>query len=158
MWTAGKQCPGSAVALFVIVYLAMAMLTRSFLPPSFGYGPSLIPPHCSVRPGICSLDEEPTEAGVCRGRAGGGRGGEVKRGCGCLVAADWLTAVGGFRGPCLPVFIRDLAKISRLSNHLLRFPGPPLCHPVTVTLFLSHLSSSPLPRLRLYPTLPYPAK
>lgn len=68
--------------LFVVVCLAVAMLTRSFLPPSFGCRPSLTLPHCSVRPGICSLDEEPTEAGVCRGRAGGGRGGKVKKGVG----------------------------------------------------------------------------
>jgi hypothetical protein len=66
--------------LFVIVCLAVAMLTRSSVPPSFGCRPSLFPPHCSVRPGICSLDEEPTEAGVCRRRAGRGGGGKVKRG------------------------------------------------------------------------------
>lgn len=78
----------------------------------------------------------------------------MKRGWENLVDADWWTADGGFRGPCLPVFIRDLAKISRFSNHLSRFPGPPLCHPVTVTLFLSHLSSLPAhSSLRLYSTL-----
>jgi len=47
--------------LFVIVYLAVAMLTRSFVPPSFGRRPSLSLPHRPVRPGICSLDEEPTK-------------------------------------------------------------------------------------------------
>jgi len=83
----------------------------------------------------------------------------VKKGRDCLVIADWSTAVAGFRGPCLHVFIRDLAKISRLSNHLSRFPGPPLCHPVTVTLFLSHLSPLPasLPSVCAC-ILPYPAK
>ena len=126
--------------LFVVVCLVVAMLTRSFLPLAALHPPF---PRCSVRPATCSLDEEPTESGVCRGRTGGGRGGKVKREVDCLVDADWWTAVGGFRGPCLPVFIRDLAKISRFSNHLSRFPGPPLCHPVTVTLFLSHSSPSP---------------
>ena len=89
--------------LFVVVCLAVAMLTRSFLPPSTARRPRPSLPHCSVRPAICSLDEEPAEAGVCRGRAGGGRGGKVKATV-CLVVADWglRSAVSGVRVcPCL---------------------------------------------------------
>ena len=141
MWTAGKRCPGSEVAL-VCGCLFVRGNADSFAPSHICRPPPITPSPpllCST----CGLQLGPrTSRTRCLQMSSRRRKrGRSERGRESLDDADWWTAGGGFRGPCLPVFIRDLAKISRFSNHLSRFPGPPLCHPVTVTLFLSHLPS-----------------
>ena len=89
--------------LFAAVCLVVAMLIRLFLPPS-ARRPSLSLPHCSARPAIRSLDEEPAKAGVCRGRAGRGRRGKVRADglFGCRGLGGLRSAVSGVRVcPCL---------------------------------------------------------
>ena len=128
--------------LFVAICLHVAMLTRSFVPPSIRCRPSLSLPYCSVRPGICSLDEKPTETGVCRGRAGGGGGGKVKGERGCLVIADWLTAGRRFPGSVSVSVYKGFGQIFPPFQSSLEIPWSPSLpprhrHTLSVTPVLS---------------------
>ena len=151
LWTAGEWYPGSAVA-FVCGCLFVRGNADSFIVPLC---PSFPARRASPTLPFCSLDEEPTESSVCRGRAGGGRGGKVRKGNEKLGDADWWTADGGFRGPCLRVFIRDLVQIFPLFQSSLEIPWPPSLPP----RHRHTLSVTPLSHPRPRPcTLLYPAK
>jgi len=141
----------------VVVCLVVAMLTRSFLPSSAARRPSLSLPYCSARPATCSLDEEPAEAGIRRGRAGRGRGGKVKRGMGLFGCRGLGDCGRRFPGSVSAIVYKGLGQNFPLSNHLSRFPGPPSLPPRH-----RHTLSVTPPLPSSYPsyacTLLYPAK
>lgn len=145
--------------LFVIVCLVMAMLTRSFLLPSAARRPSPSLLHRSVRPAICSLDEESTEAGVCRGRTGGGRGGKVKRGRGLSGSRGLADCGRRFPGSVSALVYKGLGQNFPLFQSSLEIPWSPLSAIPSPSHSFCH---TPLPSsypLSTYAcTLTYPAK
>ena len=141
--------------LFVVVCLVVAMLTRSFLPLAALHPPF---PRCSVRPATCSLDEEPTESGVCRGRTGGGRGGKVKRGSGLFGRRRLVDCGRRFPGSVSACVYKGFGQNFPLFQSSLEIPWSPSLpprHRHTLSVTLLPLPSYP----SLYAcTLLYPAK
>ena len=159
MWTSGKRCPGSVVA-FVCVCLFGRGDADSFVPsPPFPPGrPSRTFPRCSVRPAIYSLDEEPTKAGICRGRARGGRGGKVKKGMGKFGRRRLVDCGRRFPGSVSACVYKGFGQNFPLFQSSLEIPWSPSLpprhrHTLSVTPLLP-----PRPLLSTLVLYPIPAK
>jgi hypothetical protein len=139
--------------LFVVVCLAVATLTRSFLPPSAARRPSPSPPPllCSAR----SLDEEPAKACVCR--AGGGRGGEVREGAICLVARSGDCG-RQFPGSVSASVYKGLGQNFPLPQSSLEIPWSPLSATPSPSHSFCHTPLPPHPPPLTPVPLPYAAK
>ena len=150
--------PGSVVA-FVCDCLFVRGNADSFLPSPIRRSPPITitpPPLCST----CDLQlGRSTSRSQCLQRSSRRRKrGKSEKGMGlfgCLGRGDCARR---FPGSVSAFVYKGLGQNFPLFQSSLEIPwSPPLCHPVTVTLFLSH---TPLPllissfHLRLYSTLP----